>query len=379
MIKKIIVFLIFFLVHLHGVEDDVVYIDAATGETPLSFQSPVADTSLVQENIFLSYVDKPSKVYIGEVFKVTLKALIVDSYDEIELSYMQGHDVMVINEDVQWEKIAENTYKADIYMSLNSISSIVPHIKVSIFKDALRLGVKSIDGIRPEVIKIDGDERYCGVVAQHLEVENYKATSYSESSNMIVLGIKATHASLIQFKLPNIKKQGIDSSFEKFPEESIYYFAVIPKTVNHFVFSYFNIQKNKFEKISIPVTVEKEPLSTQIEINPKDSKYHYYVKMLLGAMGVLFMIIFMFRRKIIYLIFVLILVGVIFYDKVIVEEVSLRENAPIRILPTKNSTVVFKVSSQIKVERVKTYRGFSKVIFDGGKIGWVKDAYVLTP
>jgi hypothetical protein len=382
MLKKLLLFCAILTFSLYGVgEDDVVVIDNEVSPQTQNDEHFVVDSPEIeevrQENIFLSYVEKPKKIYVGEVFKITLKALIVDEFDKLSDALVGGKDFKSYKSGSEWRRLEENLYQKSFHFSLNSAKAVLPDIKVSIASKKLHVGYKTIAAILPTVIQIDGDKLYSGVVAQDLNVTNYKASVYDEKSNMIVMGLSALGSNLDQIRIKGIEQQGIDSSKEHFPFLDIYYFAVVPKSKNAFVFSYFNTTHNKFQKITIPITVDKEELSTQLEINPKDSKYHYYIKVSFGVMMGLLLLVYFFNKKIIYLLFALLLGAYLLYDRVSIKHVFIKAEAELRILPTENSTLFLVTDKKIPVESVKEYRDYTKVILQDGKIGWVRSEYVV--
>jgi len=58
------------------------------------------------------------------------------------------------------------------------------------------------------------------------------------------------------------------------------------------------------------------------------------------------------------------------------DDIILRENTDVYILPTINSTVFHKTKDSIKVKKIKSIDGFTKVVFEDGKVGWVNDSSI---
>jgi hypothetical protein len=85
-----------------------------------------------------------------------------------------------------------------------------------------------------------------------------------------------------------------------------------------------------------------------------------------------FIIIFLIYQKLIILI-IPILLSIYLVIKILpYNEKILRKNSPVRILPTKNSTIFYKPNKDIKVKILNKTPNYTKIKINK-KIGWVKN------
>ena len=323
--------------------------------------------------IYLTYEKKPDRVYVNQIFKVKIKAIIATSdFDKIVTNFQNGIDVKVINPKNSWKWFNDNIYFNEYYLKAISSNAILPKIEVSILKGAKNVAVKSLQPFKPEIIQLKKSDIFSGVIAKDLKILKSKTTKFDKKSNILVMQIEAQDANLRDFKVSNVIKEGIDSYSINLPYSKIFYFAILPKSQKEFKFSYFNILKNRFESFTILLEVSSEDTSTQLELNPKASKISMYKNIALVTLAFLSLIIFFFRRKMVYIfIFVLIMVYLfIFYNPF--DGVILPKNTKIRILPTYNSTIFYITDRKIVAEKLNSTDKYIKVLLPNGKIGWVE-------
>ena len=84
-------------------------------------------------------------------------------------------------------------------------------------------------------------------------------------------------------------------------------------------------------------------------------------------------LLFVFRRKIIYFIGVIIPALYIAYAAVPIEYACIKEGSPIYLLPMENSTTFEVTSKRLSLEVQGSITGFKKIKLENNKIGWVKN------
>ncbi len=328
----------------------------------------------VKENIiYLSYVKKPDRVYVNQIFKIKIKAVIaVSDFDKIVTTFQNGIESKVINPKNSWKWFNDNIYFNEYYLKVTSTNALLPTISVSVSKGIKNIVTKSLQPFKPEIIQLKKSDIFSGVIADDLKVAKFKTTKFDKKSNILVMEIEAKEANIRDFKIANTIKDGIDSYSINLPYSKIFYFAILPNTQKEFKFSYFNIKKNKFENFTIPLDVSNEDTSTQLGLNPKASKISMYKNITLVAIAFFSLVIFFFRRKIVYIfIFILIMIYLfIFYNPF--DSIILPKNTKIRILPTYNSTVFYLTDRKIVAEKLNSTKKYIKVLLPNGKIGWVR-------
>ena len=323
--------------------------------------------------IYLSYVQKPERVYVNQIFKIKIKAIVaVSDFDKIVTTFQNSVDTKVINPKNSWKWFNDNIYFNEYYLKVISPSAVLPTINVSIQKDNKIIVAKSLKYFKPEIIQLKKSDIFCGVLADTLKVAKFKITKFDKKSNILVMEIEGKNANIRDFKISNTVKDGIDSFNINFPYSKIFYFAILPNSQKEFKFSYFNIKKNRFENFTIPLEVSDEDTSTQLGLNPKAGNLSMYKNIALVVIAFLSLVIFFFRRKIVYiLIFVFIVIYLfIFYNPF--DSIILPKNTKIRILPTYDSTIFYITDRKIVAEKLNSTNRYIKVLLPNGKIGWVE-------
>ena len=147
---------------------------------------------------------------------------------------------------------------------------------------------------------------------------------------------------------------------------------MVPKHKNSFIINYFNIVNNKYEKISLNAKLNDEKVSTQLDLNPVNKTKIYIINGGLIGLILLWLLLYYYRVKIIYIILLLITILYLVFLNWPKSEIVLNEKTKIHILPFNNSTVFMVISTPTKVKILDKKNGYEEVEFDK-KIGWIKD------
>lgn len=326
-----------------------------------------------QNLIYATYIQEPEKVYVGQIFEVKVKLIVATkNFDSIRTAFIGGSSCRVLNSKSRWKALKNNIFNNTYYYKVLSAKAIFPKIKVSIYKKGSRVATYILRPIGAKIVKLQKNSIFSGVIAKDIKILKTKTTKFDDKTNIVVIEMLGKYANLRDFNVSNVIKNGIDSYDIKLPNMKIYYFAIIPKTEKKFEFSYFNSEKNRFQKVTIPIKVQTEDTSTQLELNPKKSKLSFYKNVALIAMATIFFIIFLFRRKIVYLLFV-VAIGVylfLFYNPF--DSIVLKKGTKITILPTYNSIVFYIADKTQTVQKLNEIDGYIKIQLPNGKIGWIK-------
>ena len=78
-------------------------------------------TPIKEKSIFLSYEKIPTKVYIGEIFSIKLKAIIAnDDFEEITSQFTNYENIEIINPDAKWQWFSDNIFYNTFFICLVS-------------------------------------------------------------------------------------------------------------------------------------------------------------------------------------------------------------------------------------------------------------------
>jgi len=326
------------------------------------------------KSIFLAYEKFPKKVYIGEVFSIKIKAIIANNdFEELYSQLLYSNNTDIINPDSKWQWFSDNIFYNTFYLKVNDLNATLPSITLNITKNSSIIEAETLKAISPKIIKLNGTNKFSNVIAHSLHVIKYKASQFDDKNIIVVIQMEAEQSNLKDFKLSWVKKDGIDSSEHDITYNKIFYYAIVSNYIQKFDFSYFNILTNKFIKISLPIVINDDSVSTQIDLNPEDRSIQAYKYGLYGFVASFLLILLIRRRKIVYIIFLIGLFALFIYDNNILSSIRIEKNTDIRILPTRNSTIFYKTDRPTYAQVLTSREDYKKVLLSNGKIGWIKD------
>ena len=327
------------------------------------------------QSIFLSYESTPEKVYVGELFAIKVKAIIAnDDFEDITSSFKNYQNLKIINPDAKWQWFNDNIFYNTFYMKADDINAKLPSLTLNIYQDSIKIDSGILEAKTPSIIKLNGTKHFSRVIAKSLKIKKYKTTQFDDKSYIIVLEIEAEEANLNDFKLKWVTRDGIDSSSSNLPYFKIFYYAIIPDFTKEFIFTYFDRDTNKFEKITIPIVVTDDKISTQIDLNPAQSSLQIYKDSVYGIIALILIILFIRRRKMSYIIFLVLLVAFFIYDKNLFNSIKIDKGSQIKILPTKKSTIFYTTNRTLYAQKLDQKDNYIKILLPNGKIGWIDDS-----
>jgi hypothetical protein len=201
----------------------------------------------------------------------------------------------------------------------------------------------------------------------------YKTTTYDEQHNIVIFVATATNCDISAFKLQNVYKQGIESITESHFDSKIVYYVVINKEIQNFSFSYFNLEKNKFLLLNIPIIVDDDSVTTQSDLKPIDQSRQRIKMTIAGIIALIAFIFVLWRKKYIYLIFIIIPLVYIAYIAIPSKDVCIKKGANIYLLPVNNGTIFEQTNTIYHLQKEGSVKNFVKVKLKNEKIGWVKN------
>lgn len=380
--KKILAIFLFLSSFLFGNE----FINKESSAFDVPIQEQEANSEIIyknSKNLYLSYLNYPKHIYKNQRFEIEVKALITrKDYDFIETNFLNAINMTPLNPEDSW-KISNdsNTLTNKFYFKAYESNFVMPTIEVNLYKENNLIESRTLKSLEISFSEIaKSDERFTNVIAKSFKVITSKAKQYTNKEALTIIDIEAKNSNLEDFYLKGIEEQGITLIEDNYPLQHIIYYLVIPIHKKSIIFNYYNTSLNKFEKIVVPVVFEDELVSTQTDLNPNNSSFEFYKKIGMGVLALLALILFVWKRKYIFLILFLMLSIVFILFAMPNKTIKLKANTVIYILPTKNSTIFKKVSSTVTVEDMKRKNGFVKIMFGSGNsnfIGWVKEEDVI--
>ncbi len=333
-----------------------------------------SDPFIKVKNILLSYVQKPDKIYIGQHFKIRVKAIIPKTdASAIETTFLKGKSYQVFNQRSPWKQTGPDSYENSFTLKLTAEDGKLPNIKVINKTKSGKTQSEILKAFKTKIVTLRRDELFSDIIADDLQVQNHQERPYDEQSNIVVMEINATNGNLEDFHIPYATREGIDSIRQSGDTQKIYYFAIVPNVKKEFRFKFFNPQNKRYEVVSFAIKPIDTSISTHTELNPQKNKYFLYKIVFLVAMALLFVLLFAIYKKYVLLAVAALFVVMLAFMQIPITKAKLPAGSALRILPMANSTVFFRTSEPLQVDILLKKKRYTKVLLPNQKIGWVKN------
>lgn len=337
------------------------------------FSNATQDNS---SGVVLAHANTPSHLYIGEIFPLTLKLTPTQiASGNIEYT-LQGEEGIRIFSQTPSRSIKGDAVYDTFYFLVQSDTIRFPDITAT----ATSTGALSniLAGLSLNASPLNPPATYANVLADSFKVIDYKTTAYNQESNIVVFTVKARRCNIATFALVNAIKQGFESKFPNVEESTMTYYAIIPNNEQALEFTIFNLKKNRYESISIPIVVDDDAVSTQSDLSPTDARHTELKVGAAAIVGVIFISLFYWRRSKWYLYASVLPLFYVIFALLPNSRVCVKKSAPIYLLPIKHGTIFETTSEEEKLEVENTVGEFTKVHLKNNKIGWVHEHDLCT-
>lgn len=334
-------------------------------------------TSLFAKVLYVNYNTVPQRVIKGQIFPVTLKTLsTVSQFKDIQYHFFNAKGTRVL--DSRPQRVKKGRFYFDTFHLLaTQTNAKLPDVKISLLANH-QYPSTIVQGAPLNVIALNPQSDFSHIVANDLQLQKYKTTSFDASHNIVVFVLKANNAKIRQMHFNNVTKQGFESVKGSYRNSLVTYFIVINKRVEYFKFSYFNLLQNRYVTIKIPIVVVDDSVTTQSDLKPRDES-HDKIKMYIAlAITILGLLLAVWKRKYIYIIFILIPLGYTIYLAVPQKDICIKKGANIYLLPVYNSTIFETTQTTYHLTKEGSVKNFTKVKLQNNKIGWVKNEDICT-
>ncbi|RDY77047.1 SH3 domain-containing protein [Helicobacter pylori] len=318
-------------------------------------------------------------VYIGQIIGVTYDLLLFDA-EFLEAKIKDGLDktqIELLNKMPKWKKVEKELFRATYYYKIKGIKAIIPSLEVSAFSNK----DKYIDhSIAPKVIlqvtDLSKNSRYANVMAKDLQVVQYKTKDYDDKNNILVMELAFKEATWEDFHIKEAIKQGFDNASLnqiKAKEGSVFYYCVLPKTLQNLSFDYFSLSNRQFKTLSFSAIPTQDTTGIQSDLIPKNN-FLVFSNVALLALCVFFLVLFfIFGRKLIFLGLGILCLGFVLYHLLFTQKSALLlAHKKIRILPTQNSTILGLSKDEMPIKILGSHDDYYKILTPHEQIGWVK-------
>lgn len=324
--------------------------------------------------LYVSYEDIPKRIVKGEIFPITIRTLsITDDYGQIVYDFSNQDGLKSLN-DLPY-RVEDGKYFYDTFYFLSTSDwARLPDIETSLIPNPNNKYAKTIlEGKKLNVISLNPRKNFSRVIAENFELLEYKTTSFDNKNNIIVFVAEAKRCDISKIHFNNVYKQGIESSIESIEDSRVTYFVVVDKKLENFKFSYFDLKKNRFKNLSIPIIVVDDKVTTQTDLKPKDQSKERLKLFIAVGVTLFLLIIIVWIKKYIYSIILIFPIAYIVFLSAPSKELCIKTGSNIHLLPVDNGTIFETTSEIIHLQQEGKAKGFLKVKLKNNKIGWVKD------
>ena len=119
--------------------------------------------------------------------------------------------------------------------------------------------------------------------------------------------------------------------------------------------------------------MQDDDLSTQVNLNPKESEFELYKDITIYSLIAIFLLFFIFKKSYYSLIIAIVFGIYSFYDNKPFSDATLKANSEVKILPTNNSTIFYISDKPQSVKVMSKNDKYTKILLENKNIGWVKN------
>ncbi len=318
-------------------------------------------------------------VYIGQTIGVTYDLLLFDAEfleakikDELDKTQIE-----LLSKMPKWKKVEKELFRATYYYKIKGIKASIPSLEVSAFSNKDKYIDYSIaPKVTLQVTDLSKNPRYANVMAKDLQVLQYKTKDYDDKNNILVVELAFKEATWEDFHIKEALKQGFDNASLnqiKAKEGSVFYYCVLPKTIQNLSFDYFSLSNRQFKTLSFSTIPTQDTTGIQSDLIPKNN-FLVFSNVALLALCVFFLVLFfIFGRKLIFLGLGILCLGFILYNLLFTQKSALLlAHKKIRILPTQNSTILGLSKNEMPIKILGSHDDYYKILTPHEQIGWVK-------
>jgi len=373
---------LFFLiaVQLFSAEPSVLFDSAAAPaeEAPVTATSDTAAEPSAEVSSFFSGVTSPLTIqftnlpthsYVGEIIAITVKLTPLDlASGNIEYTLQNEQGIRIFS-DTPRRSVKEDGVYDTFYFLVQSTAVRLPDITAT--QTSTGTNSETLSGAALSAIPLTPPETFANVLADKFEIINYKTTPYNNESNVVIFTVKASRCNIGDFNLPNAIKQGFESKLPNVGESQMTYYAIIPDTEQSLNFSIFNLKKQRYESMVVPIIVDDDTVSTQSDLSPTDAR-HIELKITAATIVIVILFgMFYWRRNKMYLYASALPVFYLIFVFLPNQDICVKKDAPIYLLPINHGTIFEMTMQEEHLEAEKEVGDFTKVHLSDDKVGWV--------
>jgi hypothetical protein len=336
---------------------------------------PALPAPKVQERlIYLDLENLPKKVYVGQLFTVTLKITALRRHVPCLIETMGGKNTTLVEGPTHLKPRAISHL---IYRFKATGDPVVLPAFVVRYEDGdIRYKTRPVS--LPTVV-LNPPADFSHLLAEEVRLLNYQASAYDDHANILALRLHVVNGNVEDFRLPGALKQGTDEVTGTVGDREILYYGVFPLNQEEVAFSYFNLRTNRYETFRIPIIVKRSSVSTQTNLDPQASEFTQFKI----AATTFFILVWLFlwyrRRRLIDLMLIAAAATYLLTYLIPLKSICLREGATLYLLPTPQSTPFMNLPFRTEAKEMDRKGTYIKVQLPNQRIGWVKNEDTCQP
>lgn len=331
----------------------------------LGFLVAFTTLSSAQGEFKYSYI--PKKVYENQLFAVTVIAIGQTDSQKPQLTFDNLAKVQPLFKRPLVVQNGPDSFYT-FYFKASNEDIRIPRLFIS--TDG---GERSLEPRTVFIQSLEKRDDFCNVLAADMKIKNSQVSNFDEKNHIVTLSIEALEANLEDMTLKNVQEAGIDTLNRKHAKVEAEYYVVLPVEQKQLKFTYFNTIKKQYVFLEVPVVVADASVTTQSDLNPKDDSFEKLKKYTFMFLVGFFFIMFLFKRDFFYLVFGTVSLITLLTFYIPHKKICVKQGASLYILPTHTSTISTKIDQKIDTMLLGERKGFKKVEYKEGIIGWIKN------
>jgi hypothetical protein len=341
----------------------------------------IDEVEIKGKDIYTGYHQIPQKVYMGQIFPITLKTRVLsEEYDKLRYKFFDTEGLISLNNEPHREMIDEGGILSaydTFYFKVTDTYVSTPRINLYLSKTEAYSASLSGRKIHSIHLPCEMIENCSGIFAENLTIDKTLANRYDEENNILTIFISAEKSDLkgIHFKEPYIKEQGYETenSSKAFLKSRAVYYIVVPKYYNSFKMKYFNTVKFQLEEKIMEIDVRDDMVTTAKDLRPKILDHNRNIKYIIAIITFAgFIALFYFFRRNIFIILSFFPLGFLIILSIPKQSVCIKGGTVIKIIPMSYSTNFKEIEERTIFEKVAERDNFIKISLSENSEGWVR-------
>ncbi|MFC2073415.1 hypothetical protein ACFLRS_01015 [Campylobacterota bacterium] len=309
----------------------------------------------------------PKKVYDNQLFAVTIIAVGEGGTGKTHFTFDSSSSTQPLFKKPLIVQNGDDSFYT-FYFRASNVDIRIPKLFIS-----YEHGEDSLESQTIPIKTLKGREDFCHVLAADMKIKNSQVSNYDEKNHIVTFTIEAFEANLEDMKLNNVQESGVENLKRDNAKVEAEFYVVLPIEEKLLKFTYFNTIKKQYVFLEVPVVVADASVTTQSDLNPKEDSFEKLKKYTFMFLVSFFLIMFLFKRDFFYLVFGVISLITLLTFYIPHKKICVKQGTSLYILPTQTSTVSTKIDQKLDTMLLGERKGFKKVEYKEGIIGWIKN------